>query len=106
SSLASRHHCAGQSKSSLTLVCTFCNASPKGPWQFPSRLVGSPAKKFFMSLEDRDQQISDPLSQSCRLRVRDPTGFPLVRDLHLWSDAGCCLLLSISCTSASYRTSN
>jgi len=58
------------------------------PLEFPSGLVGSPAKKFFMSLEDRDQQISDPLSQPCRLRLRDPNGFPLDRDLHLRSDAG------------------
>ena len=48
-----------ESKSSFTpgmkeirWFCTFCNASPQGPWQLPRGLIRGPAKKFFVPLED------------------------------------------------------
>ena len=51
-----------ESKSSLSpgmkaicWFCALCNASPQGPWQFPSGLVRSPARKFLVPPEDRGQ---------------------------------------------------
>src|SRR5208282_2952617 len=55
----------------IRLFCAFCDASPQGPWRF-RRLLGRPAKILFVSLEDRDQQISDALFPANRLRLIGP----------------------------------
>ena len=57
--------------------------------RIPSGLIGSPAKKFFMSLEDLDQQIFGRPLRSGRLWLMVPHGFLLDGGLHLRRSNAC-----------------